>query len=112
MVKTAKTAYTTTRKAKEERKKDRPWEKKSIKNKLEKSLAKFGATNARCHGGTYEGVTLLKLMNNLDEIFDEIQVYLIDELQRDTTAMICTKEQIKEVLGHYKELLGLVDGFF
>ena len=53
----------------------------------------------------YEGVTLIKLMNNLDEIFDE---YLIDELQRDATAMICTKEEIKEVCWHYKELLNLV----
>ena len=90
-VKTAKTAHTTTRKAEEGRKKDRSWEKKIIKNKLEKVLAKYGVTNARYHGGTYEG-PLLKSMNNLDEIFDTVHVYLIDELQRNATAMICTKE--------------------
>ena len=111
-VKTAKTAYTTTRKAEEERKKERPWEERKIKNELEKILATYGVSNAKYHGGTYEGVTLLKLMNDLDDIFDEIQIYLINELQRDATGMICTKEEIKEVCGHYKELLGLVDGTF
>ena len=64
------------------------------------------------HSGTYEGVTLLKLMRNLDDIFCDIVRYLKRELEKNATIMMCTTEVVEEVCGHYKELHGPINRTF
>ena len=91
---------------------DRKWTAKKIKIGIEQILCQNGIDVAKYHGGTYEGVTLLKLMRKLDDVFCDIVRYLKDELEKDATYMMCTTEEIEEVCGHYKELLGLINGTF
>lgn len=93
------------KKIKKERNRD--WQ--LVRDAIERIFAQAGADRGASHGGDFEGVGILKMLRNIDTIFDSIQEEL---LQVPKTQRLASNDEIRERLDTYKQTCLLFDYIF
>ena len=80
---------------------------KTTANILEAKLVEFGIDRARYHGGDLEGTSIIRLFQNVDNIFNQISVEINKIITNDDQ-----KKEVKDYTMRYIEICTLFDSLF